>query len=388
MKRNRIIYAILWILSLAGISFFGGAVSYGIFYMLTFLPFVLLIYLLFVYFFFHIYQQIGNKRLVAGHMEPFYFTLKNEYHFGFCSIKVRFFSSFSDISGLDDDMEYELLPGKGIKKNTQLVCKYRGEYEVGIKNVEITDFLRLFRIRYNNRETQRVYVRPDLIDLSEIKSLDLSQTMFKNSMVNPIEPDILVRKYQAGDDVRQVHWKASARSGELLVRKMTAQEREGVTILMGSRRVSDEMAEYLPLENKMLELTIALTYFFVRKNINVHTLYYMDSALHEEITEGVDGFEGFYEKMSSVSFSKESDEEKMLIGACEQKGIFTRRSTFLVLHEWSTAAAETVRMLRENNVFTLICIVNDDAASIPEEDNNGVKIIRIGTEDDLKGAGI
>ena len=388
MKRNRIIYAILWILSLAGISFFGGAVSYGIFYMLTFLPFVLLIYLLFVYFFFHIYQQIGNKRLVAGHMEPFYFTLKNEYHFGFCSIKVRFFSSFSDISGLDDDMEYELLPGKGIKKNTQLVCKYRGEYEVGIKNVEITDFLRLFRIRYNNRETQRVYVRPDLIDLSEIKSLDLSQTMFKNSMVNPIEPDILVRKYQAGDDVRQVHWKASARSGELLVRKMTAQEREGVTILMGSRRVSDEMAEYLPLENKMLELTIALTYFFVRKNINVHTLYYMDSALHEEITEGVHGFEGFYEKMSSVSFSKESDEEKMLIGACEQKGMFTRRSAFLVLHEWSAAAAETVRMLRENNVFTLICIVNDDAASIPEEDNNGVKIIRIGTEDDLKGAGI
>ena len=88
MKRNRIIYAILWILSLAGISFFGGAVSYGIFYMLTFLPFVLLLYLLFVYFFFHIYQQIGNKRLVAGHMEPFYFTLKNEYHFGFCSIKI------------------------------------------------------------------------------------------------------------------------------------------------------------------------------------------------------------------------------------------------------------------------------------------------------------
>lgn len=387
MKRNRIIYVILWILSLVGISFFGGAVSYGIFITLTFLPVVLLIYLLFVYIFFHIYQQIGSKRLVAGRMEPFYFTLKNEYHFGFCSIKVRFFSSFSDISGLDDDTEYELLPGNGIKKNTHLVCKYRGEYEVGIKNVEITDFLRLFRIRYNNRETQRVNVRPDLIDLSEIKSLDLSQTMFKNSLVNPIEPDILVRKYEAGDDVRQIHWRASARSGELLVRKMTAQEREGVTILMGSRRISEEMAEYLPLENKMLELTIALAYFFVRKNISVHTLY-LEGELHDVTAEGMDSFEGFYETMASVSFTQDSDEEKMLIGACEQKGMFTRRSAFLVLHEWTVAAAETVKLLRENNVFTLICIVSDDTSGIPEEDNNGVKIIRIGTEDDLKEAGI
>ncbi len=385
MKRNRIIYAILWILSLIGISFFGGTVSYGIFYALTFLPVILFLYLIFVWIFFHIYQQIGNKRLIAGRMEPFYFTLMNEYHFGFCSIRVHFFSSFSDISGLDDDTEYELLPGTGIKKNTQLVCKYRGEYEVGIKNVEITDFLRLFKLRYHNKETQRVYVRPDIVDLSEIKSLDLSQTLFKNSFVNPIEPDILVRKYEAGDDIRMINWKASARSGELLVRKMTAQEREGVSILLGSKRISEEMADYLPLENKMLELAIALAYFFVRKNITVHT-YYLDGELQEANTEGIDSFEGYYERMSALAFKTDSDEEKMLVSACGQKDIFTRRSAFLILHEWTAAAAETVKMLRENNVFVMVCIVNDDNIEINEDTNNGVKMIRIGTEEDLKEA--
>ena len=387
MKRNRIIYGILWILSLVGISFFGGTVSYGIFFALTFLPLILLLYLILVCLFFHIYQQLGNKRLVAGRMEPFYFTLKNEYHFGVCSIKVRFFSSFSDISGLDDDTEYELLPGTGIQKNTQLVCKYRGEYEVGIKNVEITDFLRLFKLRYHNKETQRVYVRPDIVDLSELKSLDLSQTLYKNSFVNPIEPDILVRKYEAGDDVRMINWKASARSGELLVRKMTAQEREGVSILLGSRRISEEMAEYLPLENKMLELAIALAYFFVRKNISVHTLY-LDGTLQEANAEGIDAFESYYEKMSSLAFKAESDEEKLLLNACEHKEIFTRRSAFLILHEWTVAAEETVKMLRDNNVFVLVCIVSDKPAELSQEDNNGVKIINIGTQEDLKEAGL
>ena len=384
MKRNRIIYGILWILSLTGISFFGGTVSYGIFVTLTFLPLVLLIYLLFVYVFFHIFQQIDNKHLVAGRMVPFYFTLMNEYHFGFCSIKIKFYSSFSDISGLDDDTEYELLPKTGIRKYTQLVCRYRGEYEVGIKTVEITDFLRLIRIRYKNREPLRVYVRPDLVELTKIESLDLSQTMFKNSLVNPIEPDIEVRKYENGDDIRMINWKASARSGELLVRKMTAQEREGVSILMDTKRYSEDMAEYLPLENKLLELTIALAYFFVRKNIPVH-VYYLDGVLREADVDALDGFDAFYESISAVAFKKENDEEKLLTAACDHRGLFNSRSAFMVLHEWNAAVDSTARLLRENNIFTVACIIDDSReASTAGEDIPGFKYFGIGTHEDIR----
>ncbi|MBP5607771.1 MAG: DUF58 domain-containing protein, partial [Lachnospiraceae bacterium] len=254
--------------------------SYGFFTILTILPLILFIYLLAVFIFFRIYQQIDSINLVAGQPVPFYFTLMNEYHFGFCSIKVHFFTSYSKINALDEDAEYELLPGTGIKKNTQLICRYRGEYEVGIKKVEITDFLRLFRFRYNNRETLRVAVKPDLIKLEEIKSMDLSQTMFKNAFINPTEPDIEVRKYSGGDDVRMINWKASARSGELLVRKMTAREREGVCIINSSKRVGEDMSVYLPLENKILELTIALAYFFASKNIHVKSLH-LDGDLRE-----------------------------------------------------------------------------------------------------------
>ncbi len=387
MKRNRIIFLILWILSLVGISFFGGAVSYGLCFTLTLLPVVSAIYLGFVYLFFHIYQSIEGKRLVAGHMVPFYFTLMNEYHFGFCSIKVSFFSSFSDISGLDNDTEYELLPGTGVKKQTQLVCRYRGEYEVGIKSVEITDIFRLFRMRYHNRETQRVYVRPDVIDLKTIKNLDLSQTLFKNSPVNPVEPDNDVRRYEAGDDVRMINWKASARSGELLLRKMISQEREGVCLLMGTGRVSDDMKEFLPLENKMLELMIALAYFFVRKNINVHA-YYLDGGLHEESMQGIEAFESFYENMSAVVFSPDSDEAKLIACVCDEQEVFRSRSVFLILHGFTSAVAGFIRLLRDNGIFAVVCIVGDEPVELPEDESTGVSYISIGTEDDIRKAGV
>ena len=45
MRRRRLAFLCLWILSLAAISFFGGAVSYGFFFGMTLLPVISLAYI-------------------------------------------------------------------------------------------------------------------------------------------------------------------------------------------------------------------------------------------------------------------------------------------------------------------------------------------------------
>lgn len=383
MKRNRIIFAILWILSLVGISFFGGPVSYGFFACLTFVPIFSFIYLIFVFTFFRIYQELDGKNLVANHTVPFYFTLMNEFHFGFCAIRVRFFSSFSTISGLDDGITYELLPKTGIQKQTNLSCKYRGEYEVGIKSVEIQDYFRLIRISYHNKETLRVIVKPNLVDLSELKSIDLSQTMARETPFSQMDPDVLVRNYEPGDDVRQMNWKASARSGQLLIRKRTGEERDGVCILMGTNRCSEEMAEYLPVENKMLEVTLALALFFAKKNIATH-VYYQAGGIVEKGVSGLEQFDAFYDGLCNVEFRTDVSESDFLAQAATRAEIFRCKTLFLVMHEWTEAALEMLRLLRENNVFAIACLVRDE---LPENlagaKQPGMELVQIGTEDDL-----
>ena len=383
MKRNRRIFFILWILSLVGISFFGGPVSYGFFVMLTLTPIVSLIYLVCVFAFFRIYQELDGKQLVANHTVPFFFTLMNEYWFGFAGIRVRFFSSFSTISGLDDGTEYELLPKTGVTKRTSLVCKYRGEYEVGIKSVEIQDYFRLIRLCYHNRETLRVIVKPNLVELSNLKSIDLSQTMARESMQNQTEPDVLVRNYEPGDDVRQMNWKASARSGQLLIRKRTGEEREGVAILLGTNRCSKEQKEYLPVENKMLETALALAYFFARKNILTH-VYYGAGELVEKNVSAVSQFDAFYESLCAIEFREDASETDFLAQTAGRQEIFQCKTAFLVLHEWTGAALEMLRLLRENNVFAIACLVrDDDPKDVPDGKMPGVSILRIGTDEDL-----
>ncbi|WP_034784926.1 DUF58 domain-containing protein [Eubacterium xylanophilum] len=384
MRRNRIILAILWILSLVGISFFGGPISYGFFALFTFVPVVCFAYLLYVYSFFHIYQEIDKKYLVAGQVTPFRFILINEFYFAFVSIRVKFYSSFSTITGLDDDVEYEFLPKTGIEEETKLTCKYRGEYEVGIKTVELQDFLHLFSISYRNREPKTVVVRPAKIELENLAAIDVPQLVSANTGLNPVDKDVLLRKYEPGDDLRMVNWKATARTGEMLIHNRISDEKEGVGILIGTERCSDDPMIYLPVENKMLEAAVALGMLFSKKNIPIQSYHVSATKLEETRIYGLGQFDRFYENMSLVSFREDFSEGYLFEETCKRPDLFKCRSIFLIIREWTEQVHNFVRILHENNVFSVVYLVRDDVPdNLPDERIPGVEIRRIGTEADL-----
>ena len=218
-----------------------------------------------VYLLFKIYQNIDARDIVCNNTATFYFTLQNESAISFSGARALFYSTFSTISGLDDKTEYELRPKIGIKKQTDIVCKYRGEYEVGIKKVVIQDFFRLFSITYKNREPFRVTVRPNIVHLTELLHADIAMSAVRDSRVNQNEPDVISREYVVGDDIRMMNWKVSANIGKFMVREKTGEQQQGVGIIMDSCRVSNRIEEYLPIENKILEAAIALNIFFHRE---------------------------------------------------------------------------------------------------------------------------
>lgn len=383
MRRNRIIWLVLWILSLVGISFFGGPVSYGFFTLLTVLPVIAILYLLCVDFCFHIYQELDTNRLVAGQAVPFYFTLKNEFFFDYAGISVKFFSSFSSISGLEDETEYELLPDTGITMETSLVCKYRGEYEVGIKSVIMQDFLRLFKISFHNPETLRVVVKPRLVYLEELKSFEIAATAMRDSVFRDTEPDVLVRKYEPGDDIRQMHWRASARSQQLMIRNRIGEEQQEIAILMGTKR-KGLPAEYLPVENMVLETGLALSLYFAGKSIPVQFCSYQGRLTERKVT-GMEQFEELYDSLSATEFREEYTDEIFLSELMASRDVFGCNAVFLILQEWTDMADVTVRLLKENHIYAVICLVTDELSdTVCPEQLSGAVFIRIPTDADLK----
>lgn len=384
MRKNRIIFCILWILSLVGISLYGGPISYGFFYGMTLLPIISALYLLCVNLRFGIYQRLESNRPVSNQTVPFYFTLKNDDSFPFVGVRVRFFSDFSMITGLEDGLEYELLPHTGIDQETGLICKYRGEYEVGIQSVETTDFFRLLRFTYRNPETLRVVVKPELISLEVLRCVEDVRATSKDSRHNASRADVTVRLYEPGDDIRRIHQKLSASSGQLMIRNMIGEEQEGIGILLSTHRLSDEMRVYLPVENKLLEVVLALSYYFVRKNMPVSVEYRREKR--EEIKgSNLQQFQMLYDQISELSFRKDYEDKALFTDASKTGVIFRNRMVFFVVSEWKQETEAMVQMLNGNGIPVVVCLVTDDDIPIPPATNRSMlQIVKLSTDASLK----
>ena len=383
MRRNRIAALVLFVLSLIAISFKGGPVTYGFFFFTLFVPLVSFIYTQIVYLRFKIYQEIDTRTIVAGSSTPFYFTLQNEDSFTHSGVRTGFFSDFSYIGGLDTNTEYELMPHTGIRKETLLVCKYRGEYEVGIKSVTVTDYLRLFSITFKNKETLKVQVSPRLEILNIADRPDMIIASSENPPRDKKVPDILVREYVPGDDIRMINWKTTARVGKPMVKTLTGEDTPSVRIIMDSYKYSEKPEEYLPLENKILETVLALTYYYAENGIDVSVSLYNDKLIDHKIG-GKDSFEEFYAGMSGFCFRRDNEIVK-LIGGCEKETVPSpSESVIFVLHKWTDEVSGYSQVLSGNTVRQTLFLITDDpagsgSAAVPS--NVGYRVV--GYEDKL-----
>ena len=381
MKHNRRILLVLWILSLIGISFYGGAVSYGIFFLLTFLPVVSLLYILAVIALFKIYQNLEGNSVVCKEPAVFHFILQNESPLLFAGVRPVFYSSFSAISGLDGETEYELRPHSGIRRKTAIVCHYRGEYEVGIKALEITDLFRLFTITYRNREPLRINVKPRIVHLNDLENREIMQSSVREVRTSPSEADVFLREYVPGDDPRLINWKASAVHEAPMVRERSSEQQEGIGILLDPRRYDERKQGYLPLENQMLELVIALNLFFSRQGIPVETCV-LSRLLQVSMVNRENGFDAFYEMMSGYRFDPDRNMTQLFEEVIKGTRIFDKKTVILVIHEWNETVTSFVHRLSQNNVRVQVYLIARESFSEPVTISR-TEVVQISAEADL-----
>ncbi len=376
MRRNRIIWLCLWVLSLVGISLKGGAVTYGLFALLTLVPAVSALYLLAVYMLFHIYQDLGQRFVSVNEPADYRFALVNEYPLRFVGIKVRFFTDFSTITDLDGETEYELAPHTRTEKETKLICRYRGEYTIGIKEIEIQDHFRLFRLRYKNKECIHAFVKPQLVKTDRIGSIELSDAV-KESEYGRSELDIVSREYVPGDDRRFINWSQSVRTGNLMTRMLTGSAHQEAAFIIDTFRYSEDQAVFLPSENKILETALAAAYYFCRNNIPVAE-YHIAGELVRLTADSSLRFEEFYESVSEIMFTGRNDHRHLYDAVTRCPDLFESSVVFMILSVWDAVTDALLRQLEAGGLYTVICFIGDnenDRPDLSEHTNCGLVML-------------
>lgn len=114
----------------------------------------------------------------------------------------------------------------------------RGRARIGPLTVHVTDPFGTARLSRSFTATNAVVVTPRIVGLgsggASMTPGGRGETMLR-SLAARGDDDLLPREHRAGDDMRRIHWRATARQGELMVRREEQAWHSSLTVVLDDR---------------------------------------------------------------------------------------------------------------------------------------------------------
>jgi uncharacterized protein (DUF58 family) len=388
MKLNRIICVAAVIGSGVFASYYGGNAVYALFYLTILIPLIAFLYTVYIYFRFRLYQEIGSHLITKGEWNTYSFVIANEDFITYRNIKVNFLTDKSTIEAANLITEYSLLPSEKEKLETRIKCHYRGEYYVGVNSIEITDFFDLFTITYPMASKLKAYVLPRVVQIEQ-----LAIAPPQNDVKNPMrfsndaqeELDTEMRKYYPGDSRKRIHWKASAKMGELISRKYQYIPKAQTVVFMDLVKIKDEDLKVVGYEDKIIESVLAIVNYYANRRVVSHIIYDHDGVKQTPIGSN-DDFNVFYKACVPLQFHGvlpvyELVNERIKHG---EEGMFYVVITHFISKELYLAA---LKVLSCQNTISII-FISDDVSEKTRElvgsmKLSGINIYQVMSEDEI-----
>lgn len=187
------------------------------------------------------YHRVGKKTDITcdiRFLNPLRFT-------GF-SIDVTY--RFGNLFTGDREERRERLwaePRKGGRISFLLNSRYAGRLGVSVETCKVYDPLRLFYLACRMEEEAEVLAWPAFSDGEDTKELFECIEGFPKEDESrrrgtDYNPDYEIREYIAGDELKSIHWKLTAKQGKMMVRERLAAGKERINVLLPLGKSPDE----------------------------------------------------------------------------------------------------------------------------------------------------
>ncbi|HXL92754.1 MAG TPA: DUF58 domain-containing protein [Streptosporangiaceae bacterium] len=135
----------------------------------------------------------------------------------------------------------EMEPGGFREFTYQLRSDTRGKFAIGPLRVRVADAFGLVEISRSFKTTSTLVVTPKIVALP--RAVAPSRWLGEGdggmrTISATGEDDAAPRPYQDGDGYRRVHWRSTARYGQLMVRREEHQWRNSASVFLDTRRVA------------------------------------------------------------------------------------------------------------------------------------------------------
>lgn len=247
MKKYRFVYWGVMLCALVYGLYSGNRFSWMLFFVQLFMLAAALGINLWTVWSFSYLQRLSAEQGEKGQTVDLQIGIYNDKPFPFTQMRIQVCAPVPE----DDRMlEINLAPKDSCTFNLPISLPMRGEFLVGMARLELQDVFGLLPMRFDLRRLPYYRQKPILV-LPRVWETTLSAgeksaaAGGKNTPLPGQEGFASLRRWQAGDPLSLIHWKASARVGTLLTRQYEDAGGGSSLIFLDCAVLSDEPADRL-----------------------------------------------------------------------------------------------------------------------------------------------
>lgn len=310
-----------------------------LYYALLFGQVVLLLFALasvyYTVFKFNYLQSFSPLIVKKGETVQLNMQLFNDHVFPFPHLTVVYDTLDTLFSGGEVRKELDLAPHEKVDVGEEMVCRYRGQYTVGLRRIVAQDAMRLVRVDYDM--TKLYYYKPcELVIYPRIAELGAlpfpmvemdGQSRQSPKASNELTTPFDTRAYQQGDPLKTIHWKLSARKRELVTKQYDIPMRPHTLLYIDAAAHGFEGLTAVELEDMACETATAICRCVLAHMLPLEMIFYNEgrqsvagATLHD--------FASFHAALAYMIFH---DREKMADVLAQEQALLARAGGILLV---------------------------------------------------------
>jgi len=256
---------------------------------------------------------------------------------------------------------YQVQPGKTVTDHYELLPLELGKTRPGVLHTRVLGFIGLVWWYRRIEDEAEVQVVPrSMSTVSRTMGERLAGAGYSRKPIQGGMEFLVHRKYQQGDPLQSVDWKATARSNEMMVRIMTREQRMEMAILLDCGRTSRLQVGNLSQLHHNVNVVARLSELAVSHGDHIACITYADKPLSMmTLNSGIRGLRRTREILKNAR--SVTSESNLLAAALQARRLLGHRALVVVLTDLSTGGdasqfSQAVRLLSAKHMLVIASI--------------------------------
>lgn len=315
MWKTRLLFILVTLASIAVVvGYIDSSIGYILLYTMLILFVLSTLSIVFAPFFIRLDQTAEKTAIMKNERVAYFLNVKNN-SIVFYPRVTKVFLNNDTIKYIGNNNVFSLPPLARTSSRYQLSIPYRGIYKSGIKHIEITDFLGIFKVKVKNRKIIPVIAYPECRDDFSLSILNEPQHSAMNMQYFKEEDYTTVadtRKYVNTDNLKKIHWKLSAKRGELIVKNYNPLIPNKVVLFLDIHKLPLSGLQKAEMEDAMASYTASAAGYCTKKHLPAMLLCGLDIANQTEFSH-VAEMEKILGVLAVVEFSETGSDYTALL---------------------------------------------------------------------------